>query len=136
MADADVGAVEDELTTTVVLTQEVVPQTPSALSQYVVVLAGLTTGAAPEVKLVPAQEPIYHSHVAPSEPKLPPFIPKVEGEPEQIGDIEEAELGIVEEVLTTTVVLTQVVVPQLPSALSQYVVVLAGFKTGVAPEVA
>ena len=49
MADADVGAVEDELTTTVVLTQLVVPQFPSALSQYVVVLAGFTTGAVPEV---------------------------------------------------------------------------------------
>ena len=78
---------------------------------------------------------MYHFHVAPSEPKLPPFIPKVEEEPAQIGDVAEAELGAVDEVFTKTVVLTQEVVPQFPSALSQYVVVLAGFTTGAVPEV-
>ena len=93
VADADVGAVEDELTTTVVLTQEEVPQVPSALSQYVVVLAGFTTGAAPEVVYVPPHELTYHFHVAPSEPKLPPVIPRVEEEPEQTGKAGDAEVG-------------------------------------------
>ena len=79
---------------------------------------------------------MYHFHVAPSEPKLPPFIPKVEDEPAQIGDVADADVGAVEEVITTKVVLTQEVVPQFPSALSQYVVVLAGFITGAVPEVA
>ena len=78
---------------------------------------------------------MYHFHVAPSEPRLPPVIPSVEEEPEQIGDVDEAELGTVEEVLTTTVVLTQEEVPQVPSALSQYVVVLEGFTTGAVAEV-
>ena len=78
---------------------------------------------------------MYHFHVAPSEPKLPPFIPRVEEEPAQIGDVADADVGAVEGELITTVVLTQEEVSQVPSALSQYVVVLAGFKTGVAPEV-
>ena len=49
MAEAELGAVDEVFTTTVVLTQEEVPQVPSALSQYVVVLEGCTTGAVPEV---------------------------------------------------------------------------------------
>ena len=78
---------------------------------------------------------MYHFHVAPSEPRLPPVIPRVEDEPAQIGDVADADVGAVEDELTTTVVLTQEVVPQFPSALSQYVVVLAGFTTGAVPEV-
>ena len=69
---------------------------------------------------------MYHFHVAPSEPRFPPVIPRVEDEPAQIGDVADADVGAVEGELITTVVLTQVVVPQVPSALTQYVVVLAG----------
>ena len=79
---------------------------------------------------------MYHFHVAPSEPRLPPVIPRVEDEPAQIGDVADADVGAVEGELITTVVLTQEEVSQVPSALSQYVVVLAGFTTGAVPEVA
>ena len=68
---------------------------------------------------IPPQELMYQFQIAPSEPKLPVVIPSVEDEPEQIGDKEEAEVGAVDEVFKTTVVLTQVVVPHVPSALTQ-----------------
>jgi hypothetical protein len=133
--EADVGAVDEVVTKTVVLAQVVVRQGPSALTQYVVVPPGLTTGDEPEVKYVPVQETVYHFQVAPSVPKLPPIIPRVEDEPEQIGDVEEADVGAIDEVVTTTVVLAQVVVRQGPSALTQYVVVPPGLTTGDEPEV-
>ena len=84
------------------------------------VIAGVTIKL-PEVEPtnVPPQLTVYHFHNAPSVPRLPPVVPKVEEEPEQIGEVEVAVVGAVEVVLTTTVTLAQVVVPQVPSALTQ-----------------
>ena len=92
--EAEVGATDNGLTVTVVLTHVVELQVPSALTQYVVVEAGLTAGAAPEVTYVPAQEVVYHFHVAPSVLRLPPVIESVVEAPTHIVDgDEEAEVG-------------------------------------------
>jgi hypothetical protein len=85
---------------------------------------------------VPAHETVYHFQVAPSVLKLPPVIPRVDEEPAQIGEVEIAAVGGVDNAFTTTVVLAQVVVLQVPSAFTQYVVVVAGLSTGAAPDVA
>ena len=78
-------------------------------------MVGLTIGAEPEVSYKPPQEAEYQFQIEPSEPRLPPVIPSEEEELAQIGEVEDAEVGAVEEVFTTIVVLTQLVVPQLPS---------------------
>jgi hypothetical protein len=62
---------------------------------------------------------VYHFQVAPSVLKLPPVIPRVEDEPAQIGDVEVAAVGVVDNELTVTVVLAHPVVLQVPSALTQ-----------------
>ena len=78
---------------------------------------------------------MYHFHVAPSVLKLPPVIPRVDEEPAQTGEVEVAAVGAVDKALTVTVVLAHPVVLQVPSALTQYVVVEAGLRTGAAPDV-
>ena len=52
-------------------------------------------------------------------PKLPPIIARVVDEPEQIVDVPEVEVAAVEIVFKVTVTLTQVVVLQIPSALTK-----------------
>ena len=64
----------------------------------------------------PPQLPEYHFHEAPS-PNEPPVTAKVLGLPEQteVG-FAEAPVGAIDEAVTVTVTLAQVVVLQLPSA--------------------
>ena len=67
---------------------------------------------------VPPHETIYHCHVAPV-PKVPPVNVIVEGTPEQtpVGEAF-ADDAAIDVVFNETVVLTQVVIPQVPSALT------------------
>ena len=61
-------------------------------------------------------DPVYHTQVAPV-PDVPPAKDNVEEEPEHIDDgADEAELAGVDSVLSVTVVLTQVVLLQSPTA--------------------
>jgi hypothetical protein len=64
---------------------------------------------------VPPHEPEYQYQFAPV-PKLPPEILIVAELPGQIGEVPEADAGSVDTVLTSIVVLTQVVELQIPSA--------------------
>ena len=67
---------------------------------------------------VPPHEPVNHLHDAP-EPRLPPFIPSVEDEPDAIiAGFAVAEVAPDETVLIVTVTLTQVVVFNVPTALT------------------
>ena len=67
---------------------------------------------------MPPHETVYHCHVAPV-PKVPPVNVTVDGTPEQtaVGEAfaDDAALDVV---FNVTVVLTQVVLPQVPSALT------------------
>lgn len=93
---------------------------PSALSQYVVVVVGDTTGEAPDIAYVPPQETVYHFHIAPSVLRLPPVMFKVADVVVQmVKALEPAETAGVDKVFTVMVLLTQVVVLHVPSALSQ-----------------
>ena len=61
---------------------------------------------------------------------------RVDEAPTQItAGVDKAEVGAVDNGLTVIVVLTHVVVLHVPSALAKYVVVTAGFLTGLAPEI-
>ena len=61
-------------------------------------------------------DPVYHTHVAPV-PKEPPLTDNVDDEPGHIDDgVDEAEFAGVDPVLSVTVVLTQVVLLQSPTA--------------------
>jgi len=115
---SDVGAVEMVLIFTVSLTQEVVLQVPEACTKYVVVAEGVTVNIPVtllEMRL-PPQLLSYNCHEAPV-PKEPPFTVRVEGDPEHTEDGElERELGAEETELTVIVLLTQVVVLQVPEA--------------------
>ena len=67
---------------------------------------------------VPPHETIYHCHVDPV-PKVPPVNVTVEETPEQTAVGEAfADVATVEVVFNVTIVLTQVVLPQAPSALT------------------
>ena len=67
----------------------------------------------------PPHEPVYHIHVAPSVPRLPPVTDNVVVDPVHIVDGNElADVAEVDPVLTITIVLIQVVVPHVPSALT------------------
>ena len=91
-----------------------------------VVTVGDTTGELPDTKNVPVQEPVYHFHDAP-EPKVPPVIPRVELAPEQIVAGETVTLAATtDKEFTVIAVLTQLVVEQVPMALTQYVVLTIG----------
>ena len=72
----------------------------------------------PEVTYCPPHPPIYHLQEAP-EPRTPPFRVRVVDEPEHIVEFPEMEVGAVELLPTCIVMLTQVVVLQNPSALTQ-----------------
>ena len=68
--------------------------------------------------VVPPHETVYHCHVAPV-PNVPPVKDNVDEAPGQmaVGDAF-ADEAAVEVVFNVTVVLTQVVFPQAPSALT------------------
>ena len=78
----------------------------------------MITAVNPEVTKVPPHEPVYHIHEAPV-PRLPPEKLKVDEEPVHIAEGKpEAEPGGEEIKQTDIETLTQVVVLQLPSALT------------------
>ena len=67
---------------------------------------------------VPPHETVYHCHVAPV-PNVPPVNDNVDEAPGQIAVGNAfADNAAVEVVFNVTVVLTQVVLPQVPSALT------------------
>ena len=74
---------EESFTIISILKQFVVLHIPSALTQYIVVLAGLTVDEVPELINVPPQETVYQYQLA-AVPRLPPVILKLEEEPLQI----------------------------------------------------
>ena len=83
-----------------------------------IVTVGLCTGVGLDPMNVPPHEPVNHLHDAP-EPRLPPFIPSVDDEPEAIVEgFAVAKVAAVEGVLIVTVTLTQVVVFNVPCALT------------------
>jgi hypothetical protein len=84
----------------------------------VVVFDGLKTGEVLEETNEPPQELVNHTQVA-SAPRAPPEIPNVVLPPLQIGEVPVANVAGEEDVLTATVVLTQLVVLIDPSARTQ-----------------
>ena len=81
-------------------------------------MVGVTVMEVPFPDEVPPQEAVYHCHVAPV-PKVPPVNVIVEGTPEQtpVGEAF-ADDAAIDVVFNVTFVLTQVVLPQAPSALT------------------
>ena len=109
--------VHDTPSVTLVLTQAVVLQLPSARTKYVVVVAaGETEMLAPEPTNVPPHEPLYHWYEA-AVPRLPPDSDSVDEPPlrTMVGDAD-ALVGAVDCVESVTGVLTQPVVLAVPSA--------------------
>ena len=85
-AEAPVGPEEGVFTATVTDAHEVVPQSPSALTKYVVVTVGFTFIVPPVPIEAPfAQPPIYHFHDAPV-PNEPPVTLILVFPPVQIAD--------------------------------------------------
>ena len=76
---------------------------------------GLNTGAEPDITYVPPHEPVYHIQLA-GAPKLPPVTPRVVLPPEQIGDVPDADVAGVDNVLTVIFAVAQVVVLHVPDA--------------------
>jgi hypothetical protein len=100
-------------------TQLVLSQLPSALTKYVVVPLGATLIVGPVPIETPPQLPEYQCHTAP-EPSEPPVRLRVVESPMQTGfALAFTDVGTVELLLTVMVVETQVVVLQLPSALTK-----------------
>ena len=77
----------------------------------------VSVGDTTEVTVVELpHDPVYHTQVAPV-PNVPPAKDNVDDNPEHIEDgVDEAEFAGVDSVLSVTVVLTQVVLLQSPSA--------------------
>jgi hypothetical protein len=105
---------------------------PCALTKYFVVTVGVTTTLAPIPTEYDPQEYQYHFQYSVL-PRLPPDKFRVADEPLQIiaGEAE-AELAGVEFEQTVIVTLAQVVVLQVPSALTKYIlsvvaVIIIGF---------
>ena len=79
---------------------------------------GVTEIGFPFPAVIPPHETVYHCHVAPV-PNIPPVKDNVDEAPEQIAVGNAfADEAAVEVVFNVTVVLTQVVLPQVPSALT------------------
>jgi hypothetical protein len=112
----EVGGWERMFTVTVVLTQDVVLQEPSALAKNFVVEVGFHEMPDPVPSRLLPQEPEYQYQFAPV-PKEPPEILNVTEFPEQItGKFDVADWAATEKEFTVTVVLTHVVVLPIPSA--------------------
>ncbi len=89
------GAVDAVLTVTVTDAQVVVVaqgSAPSALTKYVVLIAGETVIEGPLPTKVPPQELLYHCQFAPV-PKVPPLTVKVVLPPLQIVEAPEIPVG-------------------------------------------
>lgn len=82
---------------------------------------------------VPPHEALYHIHLAPV-PALPPEKLRVFEIPGQAGDVPDIDDAAIDKVLTVMVAETHVVVFDVPSALTKYVVVTFGEKDGDVPE--
>ena len=121
LAVIPVGFIELELTTFIVTEAHAVTlQGPSALTKYVVVDKGLTFNELPVPSYVPPQLPEYHFQLAPPVPNEPPETDNVVGIPGQLIEFPVAPVGADEFVLlTVTVIETQDVVLQVPSALTK-----------------
>jgi hypothetical protein len=81
----------------------------------------------------PPQEPLYHFQLAPV-PKLPPFTESVVLFPIQMVVVPVIEVAGIEVSCTVTVTLLQMVLLQVPSALTKYVVVEFGETVMLVPE--
>ena len=80
--------------------------------------AGETERETPLPTGAPPHEPLYHCHEPPV-PREPPVTVRVVASPVQIIEGEaEAEVGAIDKLFTVTVVVTQIVVLQVPSALA------------------
>ena len=80
----------------------------------------------PELKKVPPQEVEYQFQLAPA-PKVPPATDNMLRFPGQtVAGEPIAAAGVVDKLSTRIVILTQLVVLQVPSALTKYVVVVEG----------
>ena len=81
-------------------------------------MVGLTFIDVPLPSGVPPQEPLYQFQLAPL-PSTPPEMPSIKDEPEQIVSLFVViRIAAVEVSLTVITLLTQVVVLQIPSALT------------------
>jgi len=128
----DVAGNEVSPMVTVILRQIVVLQVPSARTKYVVFVDGETVMLFPAESAVPPHEPEYHFQEA-EWPRLPPVNPSVVLCPRQMVEVPVIAVAGTEESLTVTVTLRQMVLLQVPSALTKYVVVAAGATTKLLP---
>ena len=119
------GAIESELTVTVIEAQIVVLHVPLYLAKYVVVVVGETVILLPVPTAVPPQESVNHCAVEP-DPAVPPDIVNVVELPLQIVEVPVILVGATENELTVTVTDAHVVVLHVPLYRTKYVVFIAG----------
>jgi hypothetical protein len=93
-------------------------QVPSALTKYVVVAVGDTVMLAPVPADVPPHDDVYHLQLAPV-PKLPPFTESVVFLPRQIVLVPVIEIAGAEVSCNVTEIERQMVLLQVPSALTK-----------------
>lgn len=111
-----VGALENVLTLTGLLTHAVLLQVPSIRTKYVSLAEGVTVRVLPVPMTVPLQ--LFLNHFQPALlPRLPPLAVNVTLVPAHTESaVAVIPVGAVEKVLTFTALLTQAVVLQVPSA--------------------
>jgi hypothetical protein len=114
----EVAGTDVSCTVTVTLLQMVLLQVPSALAKYVVVAVGDTVMLAPVPAEVPPHDDVYHFQLAPV-PRLPPLTDSVVFLPLQIVVVPVIEDAGTDVSCTVTVTLLQMVVLQVPSALTK-----------------
>jgi hypothetical protein len=119
------GAIESELTVTVIEAQIVVLHVPLYLAKYVVVAVGETVMLLPVPTAVPPQESVNHCAVEP-DPAVPPESVNVVELPIQIVEVPVILVGATDNELTVTVADAHVVVLHVPLYRTKYVV----FDTG------
>jgi hypothetical protein len=108
-------------------------QVPSALTKYVVVAVGDTVMLVPVPADAPPHDDVYHFQLAPV-PRLPPLIDNVLVLPLHIVvALADAVVAGTDVSCTVTVTLLQMVLLQVPSALTKYVVVAVGDTVMLAP---
>jgi hypothetical protein len=115
---AEIAGLDVSRRLTVKLRQMVLLQVPSALTKYVVAEAGDTTTLLPVAMDVPPQLPLYHFQLAPV-PRVPPLTLSVVDVPKQIMLEPVMDVAGIELSLTVTVTDRQMVVLQIPSALTK-----------------
>jgi hypothetical protein len=129
----EVAGTDVSCTVTVTLLQMVLLQVPSALTKYVVVAVGDTVMLVPVPADAPPHDDVYHLQLAPV-PRLPPLIDNVLVLPLHIVvALADAVVAGTDVSCTVTVTLLQMVLLQVPSALTKYVVVAVGDTVMLAP---